>query len=176
MYINIYILNNNYNKKRAKQKQTNKITELQKANIEVQEIKSVIFQKVLKSLNRDNNDKNNKPQLQRKKKKKKKLLNQLRKNQNIKIVINVFLESQLFTPLSAIAHLCFPRRPSSTGRGWGTGLSGPAVVTAEPILALLLRVLAPSVHSCQSQGIFFCGNAHCPFIYSLESESTQLIM
>lgn len=38
----------------------------------------------------------------REKKKKKKILNQLQKNQNIKIVINVFLESQLsasFTPL-----------------------------------------------------------------------------
>ena len=70
MYINIYIyiLNNNYNKKRAKQKQTNKITELQKANIEVKEIKSVIFKKFSKAYN---NDKNNKPQLQRKKEKEK---------------------------------------------------------------------------------------------------------
>lgn len=43
MYIDIYIYNNNYNKKRAKHKQTNKITELQKAEVEVKEIKSVIF-------------------------------------------------------------------------------------------------------------------------------------
>ena len=96
----------------------------------------------------------------REKKKKKKILNQLQKNQNIGIVINVFLESQLsasFPPLWAMAHLCFPRRPSSTGWGWGAGLSGPTVVTAEPILALLLSVLASSFTASRARAFSFVG-------------------
>ena len=40
----------------------------------------------------------------------------------------------------------------------------------------LLCVFASSVHSYQNQCIFFCGSSQCAFIYSIDTESAQLIV
>ena len=42
-------------------------------------------------------------------------------------------------------------------------------------LVLLLCILAYSVHSYQNQFIFFSGSSQRPFIYSIDTESAQLI-
>ena len=43
-------------------------------------------------------------------------------------------------------------------------------------LSLFLCVLASSVHSYQKQCIFFCGSSQWSFIYSIDTESAELIM
>ena len=40
-------------------------------------------------------------------------------------------------------------------------------------LALFPHAFAPKVHSCPSQIVFICGNTHCPFIYTIDTRSTQ---
>ena len=61
-------------------------------------------------------------------------------------------------------HLCVPRMPSYTGL-----LSGPAMGTAQTVM---WSHFASKVHICQSYCFFFCGASHCPFIYSIDTEST----
>ena len=94
-----------------------------------------------------------------------------RTNQNIRITITVFLRSQL----SASSPHC-DSQPTSASLG------GPPVPRGSNAdvwtfcrdrsdfnLALLLSVLASRVHSCQREGVFFCGNTHSPSIYPTDS-------
>ena len=43
-------------------------------------------------------------------------------------------------------------------------------------LVLLPCLLASNVHSCQNWHIFLCGSSQCPFIYSVDTGSAQLIV
>ena len=127
------------------------------------------FKKVLQSLNTVNSEMNN--HSIRGKKKKKSRAN-YRTNQNIRIIINVFLRSQLQFPC-----------PCHEGQFISASLGCPALLgwslqccedSSDSNLALLLHVLASDIHSCQNQSIFFCENTHCPFTLSFYMHRVQL--
>ena len=107
------------------------------------------FKKVLQSLNTVNSEMNN--HSIRGKKKKKSRAN-YRTNQNIRIIINVFLRSQLQFPC-----------PCHEGQFISASLGCPALLgwslqccedSSDSNLALRLCVLASKDHSGQSQGVF----------------------
>ena len=71
------------------------------------------------------------------------------------------------------SYLCYEPQPTSTSLGDPSILGRAGLWTCcrdslDSSLALLLHMLAYKAHSCQSQSIFFCGNTHCPFIYSTD--------
>ena len=98
-----------------------------------------------------------------------------RTNQNVRIIINVFLGSQLSASLLSVSwvahsspavHHC--PQPTSTSLGGPPVLSGGGLWTCcgnslDSNLALLLCVLASNVHSCQSYGVFCV----CVWVFSL---------
>ena len=89
--------------------------------------------KWLSSSSSSNNKMNNHRNRQKKKKKKKKKIqNQLWNKSKYKIIVNIFLGSQLsvFSPLLWIkVHFYLPRMPSNSGL-----VSGPAVGTAQTLI------------------------------------------
>ena len=108
-----------------------------------------------------------------------------RTNQNIRITITVFLRSQL----SASSPHCDSQPTSASLGGPPVPLGSDADVwtccrdrsdfnadvwtccrdRSDFNLALLLSALASHVHSCQREGVFFCGNTHSPPIYPTDS-------
>ena len=89
-----------------------------------------------------------------------------RTNQNVRIIINVFLGSQLSASLLSVSWVAHSSpavrhcpQPTSTSLGGPPVLSGGGLWTCcgnslDSNLALLLCVLASNVHSCQSYGVF----------------------
>ena len=112
-----------------------------------------------------------------------------RTNQNVRIIINVFLGSQLSASLLSVSWVAHSNpavshcsQPTSTSLGGPPVLSGGGLWTCcgnslDSNLALLLCVLASNVHSCQSYGGFFvCEYSHCSFTYSIDTEPNYLIV
>ena len=94
------------------------------------------------------------------------------------IIINVFLGSQLSASFPPTVSHSLPLPPQEALQCLEGVISGPAIRqdSSDSSLSLLLCVLASNVHSCQNQGIFFCGNTHCPFMYSVDTASIQWIV
>ena len=105
------------------------------------------------------------------KKEKKKKKRTYRTNQNIRM-INVFLESLLSESFPMLEIPLPPQDVLQHCADLWTGCGD----CSDSNLALLLCVLASNVDSYQSQCVFFCGNAQWPFIYSIGTESAQLIV
>ena len=60
------------------------------------------------------------------------------------------------------------RMPSNTGL-----VSGPAVGVAQTLIGPVgpIGVFLPPMSTAARATVFFCGNSHCPFIYSIDTES-----
>ena len=156
-------------------------------------IRSVIKNKhnkiFLKNLNRDhNNNKNSHHSNREKKRHRGRSRTNYRTNQNIRIIINVFLGSQLSASLlsaSWVAHsnpaVSHCPQPTSASFGGPPILSGGGLWTC--CGSSLDSNLAPTpVCSClqcpqlPELWCVFYGYSHCPFTHSIDTEPNYLIM
>ena len=99
-----------------------------------------------------------------------KILKNMSKNKNNKCFFESLL-SESFTSLGITVHL-----PLQDALQHCTDFWTCCGDSSDSNLVLLLCVLASNVHSYQNQCIFFCGSSQWPFIYSIDTESAQLIV